>query len=159
MPWPTAVVFLTSHADPAYEKLAFERGALDFVGANSPTDLASRPKRIILCDEIDKYPISGGSEGDPLKLAEERASTYHALGRAKFVRTCSPTVEGLSRIGREYAVSDQRRLYVACPHCDFEQVLTWANVRWDRDEAGEHLPQTACLTCSDCGVIGPSASA
>jgi two-component system response regulator ChvI len=25
------VVFLTSHADPAYEKLAFERGALDFI--------------------------------------------------------------------------------------------------------------------------------
>jgi phage terminase large subunit GpA-like protein len=131
---------------------SYAGGALDFVGANSPTDLASRPKRVILCDEIDKYPISAGSEGDPLKLAEERASTYHALGRAKFVRTCSPTVEGLSRIGREYAVSDQRRLYVACPHCDFEQVLTWANVRWDRDEAGEHLPQTACLTCSDCGV-------
>ena len=58
-------------------------GSLDFVGANSPTDLSSRPKRIILCDEIDKYPISAGSEGDPLKLAEERASTYKALGRAK----------------------------------------------------------------------------
>jgi phage terminase large subunit GpA-like protein len=91
-------------------------GSLDFVGANSPTDLASRPKRIILADEIDKYPISAGSEGDPLKLAEERASTYKALGRAKFVRTCSPTVEGLSRIGREYAASDQRRLFVACRH-------------------------------------------
>jgi phage terminase large subunit GpA-like protein len=72
----------------------FPGGSLDFVGANSPTDLASRPKRIILCDEIDKYPISAGSEGDPLKLAEERASTYRALGRAKFVRTCSPTIKG-----------------------------------------------------------------
>jgi phage terminase large subunit GpA-like protein len=130
----------------------YSGGSFDFVGANSPTDLSSRPKRIILCDEIDKYPVSAGSEGDPLKLAEERASTYKALGRAKFVRTCSPTVEGLSRIGREYAVSDQRKLYVACPHCGFEQTLVWANVRWDRDEAGEHLPQTACLTCCECGV-------
>jgi hypothetical protein len=74
-------------------------GSLDFVGANSPTDLSSRPKRIILCDEIDKYPISAGTEGDPLKLAEERASTYKALGRAKFVRTCSPTIKGMSRVG------------------------------------------------------------
>jgi phage terminase large subunit GpA-like protein len=131
---------------------SYSGGSLDFVGANSPTDLASRPKRIILADEIDKYPLSAGSEGDPLKLAEERASTYKALGRAKFVRTCSPTVEGLSRIGREYAVSDQRKLFVACPHCGFEQILTWANVRWDRDEANEHLPQTASLSCSDCGV-------
>ena len=68
-------------------------GSLDFVGANSPTDLASRPKRIILADEISKYPPSAGAEGDPLKLGEERASTYKDVGRAKFVRTCSPTVK------------------------------------------------------------------
>lgn len=131
----------------------FPGGSLDFVGANSPTDLASRPKRIILCDEIDKYPVSAGSEGDPLKLAEERASTYRALGRAKFVRTCSPTIKGLSRIGREYAASDQRKLFVSCSHCLHDQVLTWSHVRWDREEGGGHLPNTAAIACEDCGVI------
>lgn len=136
----------------------FPGGSLDFVGANSPTELSSRPKRIILCDEIDKYPLSAGSEGDPLKLAEERASTYRALGRAKFVRTCSPTVKGFSRIGREYAVSDQRKLFVTCPHCGHEQLLAWANVRWDKDEAGQHLPQTAGIVCgvvdgAGCGAL------
>jgi len=131
----------------------FPGGVLNFVGANSPSDLASRPARIILCDEIDKYPPSAGSEGDPLKLVEERASTYRALGRAKFVRTCSPTVEGDSRIEREYKASDQRRLFVACPHCDFEQVLTWAHMRWDHDEAGVSLPDTAALRCQECGSI------
>jgi len=131
----------------------FPGGSLDFVGANSPTDLASRPKRIILCDEIDKYPLSAGSEGDPLKLAEERASTYHALGRAKFVRTCSPTIKGLSRIGREYAASDQRKLFVSCPHCLHEQTLAWAHVRWDREEGGGHLPHTAAIACEQCGVV------
>jgi phage terminase large subunit GpA-like protein len=77
---------------------AYPGGSIDFVGANSPTDLSSRPKRIILMDEIDKFPISAGAEGDPVKLGEERASTYVAINRAKFVRTCSPTVEGFSRI-------------------------------------------------------------
>ena len=128
-------------------------GSLDFVGANSPTDLASRPKRVILCDEIDKYPPSAGAEGDPLKLAEERASTYHAIGRAKFARACSPTVEGASRIGREYKASDQRKCFVSCPHCQAEQVLSWAQVRWDQDEAGAHLPETASIACSQCGSI------
>jgi len=128
-------------------------GSLDFVGANSPTDLASRPKRVILCDEIDKYPPSAGAEGDPLKLAEERASTYQTIGRAKRVRACSPTVEGASRIGREYAASDQRKCFVSCPHCSFEQILTWARVRWDRDDTGAHLPETAALACESCGVI------
>jgi phage terminase large subunit GpA-like protein len=132
---------------------AYPGGSLDFVGANSPTDLASRPKRIVLADEIDKYPPSAGSEGDPLKLAEERASTYMAVGRAKFVRTCSPTVEGVSRIGREYAASDQRKLFVACAHCGHQQALTWAHVRWDRDEAGEHLPDTAAIACQECGAV------
>jgi two-component system, OmpR family, response regulator ChvI len=37
------VVFLTSHADPTYEKLAFERGALDFVDKTRGVEvLASR---------------------------------------------------------------------------------------------------------------------
>lgn len=76
----------------------FPGGSLDFVGANSPVDLSSRPKRIILSDEIDKFPASAGSEGDPLRLAEERASTYRNVGRAKMVRTCSPTDKETSRI-------------------------------------------------------------
>ena len=130
----------------------FPGGVLNFVGANSPSDLASRPARIILSDEIDKYPPSAGSEGDPLKLAEERASTYKALGRAKFVRTCSPTVEGESRIEREYLASDMRRLFVTCPHCAFDQVLTWAHMHWDRDGADASLPETAALRCQECGV-------
>ena len=130
-------------------------GPLDFVGANSPTNLASRPKRIILCDEIDKFPASAGSEGDPLKLAEERASTYHAMGLAKFFRSCSPTVEGDSRIGREYAASDRRKCFVTCPHCNMPQVLTWANVVWSKDESGEHLPETAGILCGaeGCGAV------
>jgi phage terminase large subunit GpA-like protein len=134
---------------------SYRGGSLDFVGANSPTDLASRPKRVILCDEIDKYPPSAGGEGDPLLLAEERASTYKAVGRSKSVRTCSPTEEGVSRIGREYAASDQRRCYVACPHCGHSQLMTWAQVTWSKDAAGGHLPESAGIQCSgpDCGVI------
>lgn len=142
-------------------------GPMDFVGANSPTDLASRPKRIILCDEIDKYPPSAGPEGDPLTLAEERASTYEDLGLAKFVRACSPTEEGTSRIGREYEASDQRKCFVACPHCGHHQTLTWARVKWEKvledgtvtvdppegASVREHRPDTAGFACEDCGVI------
>jgi phage terminase large subunit GpA-like protein len=128
-------------------------GSLDFVGANSPSDLASRPKRIILEDEIDLYPVSAGDSGDPMKLAEERASTYHAVGRAKFVRTCSPTIKGFSRIEREYLASDQRKCFVSCFHCNHDQVLTWAHVRWDRDEQNNHLVETAAIACEECGAI------
>lgn len=126
-------------------------GTLDFVGANSPVDLASRPKRIVLSDEIDKYPASAGSEGDPLALAEERSSTFW---NRKRVRACSPTDELSSRINKEYLLSDQRRCFVACPHCGHEQTLRWSKetVMWDRDEAGNHLPETVRYHCEDCGA-------
>ncbi|GGC70720.1 phage terminase large subunit family protein [Chelatococcus reniformis] len=132
---------------------SFPGGGIDFVGSNSPTDLSSRPKRIIVCDEIDKYPASAGDEGDPLGLAEERASTYHAVGRAKFIRVCSPTNEETSRIGREYKAGDQRKCFPRCPHCGEAQVLTWANVVWSRNAAGEHLPETAGISCGACGAV------
>lgn len=129
----------------------FPGGSLDFVGANSPTDLASRPKRIVLSDEIDKYPLSAGTEGNPLALAEERASTYKNVGRALFVRTCSPTDTETSRIWREYELSDQRRLFVPCPKCSHTQTLNWSKVQWDKDSTGNHLPETACIVCDACG--------
>lgn len=142
-------------------------GPLDFVGANSPTDLASRPKRIILCDEINKYPVSAGPEGPPLKLAEERASTYEELGLAKFVRACSPTEEDSCAISREYRLSDQRKCFVGCPHCGHHQVLTWGHVRWEKvledgtvtidlpagQHAREHRYKTASISCEECGVL------
>lgn len=125
-------------------------GAIDFVGAHSPTDLSSRPKRVILCDEIDKYPLSAGKEGDPLYLAEERASTFRF--DKKLVRVCSPTIKGRSRIEREYEASDQRRAFVECPHCGDEAPLTWQRVQFDKNEAGEIDPTTAGIFCDECGV-------
>lgn len=125
-------------------------GTMDFVGANSPTDLASRPKRIVLSDEIDKYPPSAGPEGDPLSLAEERCSTFW---NRKKIRCCSPTIKGFSRIGGEYDLSDQRRCFVACPACGVAQTLKWSQVQWDKDENGNPQSETASYVCEHCGVF------
>ena len=40
------VVFLTSHADVAYEKLAFDRGALDFVDKTRGVEILARRLRL-----------------------------------------------------------------------------------------------------------------
>jgi two-component system, OmpR family, response regulator ChvI len=40
------VVFLTSHAKPAYEQLAFERGALDFIDKMRGVDILARRLRL-----------------------------------------------------------------------------------------------------------------
>ena len=41
----------------------FPGGRLIMGGANSPAGLASRPIRILLCDEVDRFPLSAGTEG------------------------------------------------------------------------------------------------
>ena len=61
----------------------FEGGHITACGANSPASLASRPIKIVLCDEIDRYPPTAGSEGDPVMLAKRRSKTHLARISAK----------------------------------------------------------------------------
>lgn len=128
----------------------FHGGRLAIVGANSPAGLASRPVRVVLADEVDRYPVSAGSEGDPLSLAARRQSTYW---NRKTLVGSTPTLKGSSVIWREWLASDQRKFHVPCPDCDHEQVLSWSNVRWDKAPSGKHLPHTAHYVCEHCGSI------
>jgi len=54
----------------------FNGGHITVAGANSPASLASRPIRVVLCDEVDRYPNSAGAEGDPISLAQKRSDTF-----------------------------------------------------------------------------------
>ena len=54
----------------------FPGGRLIMCGANSPSGLASRPIRVLLCDEVDRFPVSAGTEGDPVDLASKRMTTF-----------------------------------------------------------------------------------
>lgn len=107
----------------------FTGGHLTMAGANSPSSLASRPIRIVLLDEEDRYPASAGSEGDPGSLAQKRTTTFW---NRLLVSASTPTIEGESKIDARYQQSDQRRYYVPCPECDTFQVLRWAQVKFDK---------------------------
>tara|TARA_R110000868_G_scaffold313856_3_gene574873 strand:- start:8568 stop:10370 length:1803 start_codon:yes stop_codon:yes gene_type:complete len=123
----------------------FAGGAITLVGANSPSGLASRPIRLVLCDEVDRYPASAGAEGDPIQLARKRSSTFW---NRKVVMVSTPTNRGASRIEDAFEHSDKRRFHVPCPHCEHKQVIKWSNVRW-RD----HDPDTAEYLCQECGAL------
>jgi phage terminase large subunit GpA-like protein len=123
----------------------FEGGQLTMSGANSPASLASRPIRILLADEIDRFPISAGTEGDPLSLAEKRTNNFW---NRKRVKVSTPTIKGASRIETAYGESDMRRFYVPCPHCEEMQTLVWANVKFEKGS-----PETAAYCCPHCGSI------
>ena len=120
----------------------FPGGHLTIVGANAPSGLASRPIRILLCDEVDRYPPSAGAEGDPVNLARRRTVTFW---NRKIALTSTPTIRGASRIEAAYEDSDQRRFWVPCPDCGAFQVLVWSQVRWEEDK-----PETAEYVCIHC---------
>jgi phage terminase large subunit GpA-like protein len=123
----------------------FPGGHITACGANSPSSLASRPVRIVLCDEVDRYPVSAGSEGDPVSLARKRASTFWNRRIGLF---STPTNKGNSRIEAAFEESDKRLYFVPCPHCKHEQSLKWSSVRWEQDK-----PETAQYVCEECGSL------
>ncbi len=125
----------------------FPGGHLTIVGANAPSGLASRPIRLLLCDEVDRYPFSAGAEGDPVNLAKKRTVTFW---NRKIVLVSTPTNKGASRIEAAFEESDQRRFWVPCPKCETEQVLTWGQVKWEKLETGDHRPETARYHCLEC---------
>ena len=124
----------------------FQGGHITMVGANSSSGLASRPIRIVLADEVDRYPTSAGGasgEGDPIQLAKKRTSTFW---NRKIVMVSTPTNKNASRIESAYEESDQRKYYVRCKDCNEQQTLTWKNVHWQKDN-----PLSAVYTCEYCG--------
>ena len=125
----------------------FPGGQITIVGANAPGDLAMRPVRIVLCDEVDKYPGSAGDEGDPVSILAERSATFWNW---KQILVCSPTLEPTengtgSRIAISYEESDKRVFCPQCPHCGGRQEMLWRNVRWPEGE-----PHKALYHCPDC---------
>ena len=123
----------------------FDGGFIAIVGANSASGLASRPVRLLLADEVDRFPLSAGAEGDPVSLALKRTTTFW---NRKIVLASTPTIEGLSRIETSWEQSDKRRYYVPCPHCSEMQVLKWSNVKWGEDD-----PDSAKYLCNHCGTL------
>jgi phage terminase large subunit GpA-like protein len=132
----------------------FPGGFMAVAGANSAAGLRSMPVRDLFLDEIDGYPLDVDGEGDPIKLAEARQTTF---ARRKRLKTSTPTTKDVSRIEAAYLASDRCRFEVPCPHCDGYQPLEWGadkpyGVKWDRDHEGRALPQTVRYVCRDCGA-------
>jgi len=125
----------------------YEGGHITMVGANAPSGLAAKPIRVVLGDEIDRFPASAGTEGDPITLAKRRTTTFW---NRKLVWVSTPTLKGTSRIEEAFLEGDQRRYFVPCPDCQTAQVLEWRHLRW-----ADQQPETAAYMCPHCGVLIP----
>jgi phage terminase large subunit GpA-like protein len=119
---------------------SYPGGNIAIGGANSPSSLASDPRRIIWMDETDRFPESAGSEGNPIKLAEKRATSYW---NKKHIKTSTPTIKGKSKIEDAYNKGSMETWSVRCPHCGTWQAYDFK--RMDFDAIG--------MCCAGCGEI------
>lgn len=121
----------------------FPGGVLLITGANSAVGLRSMPARNVFLDEVDAYPGDLDGEGDPITLAAGRTLSYGH--RAKMFLVSTPTIAGLSRIEREWDVSDQRRYHIPCPECGGLQWLKFERLRWPKGR-----PDEVAYICEHC---------
>ena len=105
----------------------FPGGHITMVGANSAAGLASRPIKVVLMDEIDRYPASAGTEGDPIKLAEKRTTTFW---NRKKIKVSTPTIKGRSPIEKEFLTSSMEEWNVPCPCCGKYQPYEWGRIHF-----------------------------
>jgi len=128
-------------------ELQFQNMYIALIGANSPSNLSSRPVRYIFFDEIDKFPKWAGAEAGPLALAEERTKTFY---NKKIVKVSSPTLKS-GNIWQGWETADGKyKYYVPCPHCGEYQVLIFKQIRWPdgcTSQEAKYLAHYECKTC------------
>lgn len=122
----------------------FPGGYLAFASSYAPAGLATRPIRIVLLDEVDRYGTT--KEGNPIRISIQRSENFY---NRKIGIVSTPTMEGQSNVESWWERSDKRLYFVPCSHCGVMQTLEWENVQWE-----EGKPGTAVYVCPHCeGVI------
>ncbi len=131
-----------------HKVLANGAGHITLTGAISPSGLAMRPIRYALLDEVDRYPASAGTEGDPVSLAVQRTAEF--AHNKKIVMASTPTIKGISRIELAWRESDQRDYFVPCPRCGYFQVLVFGDGTGPGLVWQEGKPEEAMYRCAGC---------
>ena len=119
---------------------SYPGGDLIIAGANSPSSLAQMPRRVVWMDEIDRFPGSAGEEGNPVLLAEKRATSYW---NKKHIKTSTPTIKGYSKIEEAYQDGTMETWCVACPECGAYQPYDFKRIDFE----------SVSMACEKCGCL------
>lgn len=134
---------------------SFPGGLLTIVGSQSASALASTPARYILGDEVDRWALSAGMEGDPWKLAEARTTTYY---NAKKIRVSTPTTKGQSKIAEAFDEGTQERWSRKCPHCGEWHDIVFDDIKFEFEtitvgRKKDYIVQSVSWCCPSCGCL------
>ena len=93
-------------------EMQMRTSTISLVGANSPSNISSRPVGLLILDEVDKYPTHTKNEAAAINLALERTKSYPLR---KHIITSTPTIhEGT--IWQFFLLGDQRKYYLPSPY-------------------------------------------
>jgi len=134
----------TASAEMSTTMLQTDRATVWVTGSNSEANLASRPIRYLVVDELDAEEFSASG----LELARQRTKTYTDR---KILQCSSPSLAEHG-IHAQYLLGDRRAYWCPCPACDRFSLLRWADVKWDGGTRAtvEQARATARWVCPHC---------
>lgn len=121
----------------------YKGGTLFIATAGSAANLSEVPARRVAIDEVDRCEENVDGEGDPIKLAKARQTTF-SYNRKSFFYS-SPTIDGESKINDLYQSGTKRRALAECVHCGHAQELIFEKLV--RTDDGAAYP------CESCGAM------
>lgn len=120
----------------------FFGGDFSVVWATSAGSFRMVTIRYLFLDEVSGWPENPDNEGDPVENAIIRTETE---SRRKIVMGSTPKEAGTCKITKEFKLTDQRYLYVPCPHCEHKHRLKLENLRYKSDDY-----KSAHFVCPEC---------
>lgn len=120
-----------------------------FMSLNSPSHLRGKTLPLLLLDEVDAVETDT-EEGNPIMIAEQRATTFGDDAR---VFICSTPTGRYGAINTQYETSDKRKYHVPCPKCGHSHELVWENVKFEwikQDGKSIPDPNSAFIQCPMC---------
>ena len=119
-------------------------GSLFIATAGSAANLSELPARRVAIDEVDRCEENVDGEGDPIKLAESRQTTFRHNKKSYYYS--SPTIDGESRIAELFESGTKRRALAECVHCSHAQELIFEKLVVSDDGL-------VMYPCAECGAM------
>ena len=109
---------------------SYPGGMLTMCGSNSASALASMPIRYVIGDELDRWAVSAGTEGNPWELAKARQTTFY---NKMSIAVSTPTIKGHSQIDDLFNSGTQERWHHKCPTCGEYHNIVFNDIRFEYD--------------------------
>lgn len=110
---------------------------IDFVGSNSPAQIAANRCGEVEQDEVDKFAEVSEKEPSASYNADRRTD---GVDGAKRFKSSSPSIDADDKIWHHFILTDQQRRFLPCPHCnskaekspveEFKPMRGWIILAW-----------------------------